>query len=56
MGAWTPALITVGVASVLQGVVALSQSDHKRTSVNHMGYIVLALGAVGTAETHGKRR
>ncbi|MDD1475432.1 complex I subunit 4 family protein [Arthrobacter sp. H16F315] len=52
--AWAPVLITVGVVSVLYGaLVALAQSDLKRmiayTSVNHMGYIVLALGAAGAA-------
>jgi NADH-quinone oxidoreductase subunit M len=50
--AWAPAIITVGVVSVLYGaLVALAQSNLKRmiayTSVNHMGYIVLALGAAG---------
>ncbi|MBT1003892.1 NADH-quinone oxidoreductase subunit M [Paenarthrobacter sp. DKR-5] len=52
--AWAPVIITVGVVSVLYGaLVALAQSDLKRmiayTSVNHMGYIVLALGAAGAA-------
>lgn len=52
--AWAPALIAVGVVSVLYGaLVALAQNDLKRmiayTSVNHMGYIVLALGAAGAA-------
>jgi NADH-quinone oxidoreductase subunit M len=42
----------VGVASVLYGaLVALAQQDFKRmiayTSVNHMGYILLAVGAAG---------
>ncbi|WP_246839707.1 NuoM family protein [Pseudarthrobacter sp. NIBRBAC000502771] len=50
--AWTPVLIAVGVVSVLYGaLVALAQSDLKRmiayTSVNHMGYIILALAAAG---------
>jgi NADH-quinone oxidoreductase subunit M len=50
--AWAPAIITVGVVSVLYGaLVALAQGNLKRmiayTSVNHMGYIVLALGAAG---------
>lgn len=46
--------VVVGVVSVLYGaLVALAQTDFKRmvayTSVNHMGYIVLALGAAATA-------
>ena len=45
-------IVAVGIVSVLYGaLVALAQTDLKRmiayTSVNHMGYIVLALGAVG---------
>ncbi len=52
--AWAPVIITVGIVSVLYGaLVALAQSDLKRmiayTSVNHMGYIILALGAAGAA-------
>ncbi|MEU1892858.1 complex I subunit 4 family protein [Streptomyces pristinaespiralis] len=51
-------LVVIGVVSVLYGaLVALAQTDFKRmvayTSVNHMGYIVLAVGAaaaVGTGE------
>jgi NADH-quinone oxidoreductase subunit M len=44
--------VIVGVVSVLYGaLVALGQRDFKRmiayTSVNHMGYIVLAVGAAG---------
>ncbi|TSD93813.1 NADH-quinone oxidoreductase subunit M [Skermania sp. ID1734] len=44
--------VVVGVVSVLYGaLVALAQNNFKRmiayTSVNHMGYIVLALGAAG---------
>jgi NADH-quinone oxidoreductase subunit M len=44
--------VVVGVVSVLYGaLVALGQSDFKRmvayTSVNHMGYIILAVGAAG---------
>jgi NADH-quinone oxidoreductase subunit M len=43
---------TVGVVSVLYGaLVALAQTDVKRmiayTSVNHMGYVVLGVGAAG---------
>jgi NADH-quinone oxidoreductase subunit M len=46
------AFVVVGVVSVLYGaLVALAQQDFKRmiayTSVNHMGYIVLAVGAAG---------
>ncbi|MFI6496774.1 NuoM family protein [Nonomuraea typhae] len=48
--AWV--IMVVGLVSVLYGaLVALAQEDLKRliayTSVNHMGYIVLALGAAG---------
>ncbi|MGW0825367.1 complex I subunit 4 family protein [Streptomyces sp. NPDC002845] len=44
--------VVVGVVSVLYGaLVALAQTDFKRmiayTSVNHMGYIILAVGAAG---------
>ncbi|AIG80414.1 proton-translocating NADH-quinone oxidoreductase, chain M [Amycolatopsis japonica] len=44
--------VIVGVVSVVYGaLVALAQRDFKRmiayTSVNHMGYIVLAVGAAG---------
>ncbi len=44
--------VIVGVVSVLYGaLVALAQQDFKRmiayTSVNHMGYILLAVGAAG---------
>ncbi|WP_206793243.1 NuoM family protein [Amycolatopsis sp. MtRt-6] len=44
--------VVIGVVSVLYGaLVALGQRDFKRmiayTSVNHMGYIVLAVGAAG---------
>ncbi|MEU4508283.1 NADH-quinone oxidoreductase subunit M [Nonomuraea wenchangensis] len=50
--AWV--IIAVGVVSILYGaLVALAQQNIKRliayTSVNHMGYIVLALGAAGLA-------
>lgn len=50
--AWAWVIIVVGIVSVLYGaLVALAQNDFKRmvayTSVNHMGYIVLALGAAG---------
>ncbi|MCX2968508.1 MULTISPECIES: complex I subunit 4 family protein [Streptomyces] len=44
--------VVVGVVSALYGaLVALAQTDFKRmvayTSVNHMGYVLLALGAAG---------
>ncbi|NIJ11381.1 NADH-quinone oxidoreductase subunit M [Saccharomonospora amisosensis] len=49
---YAPAIVVVGVLSVLYGaLVALSQRDFKRmiayTSVNHMGYVILAVGAAG---------
>jgi NADH-quinone oxidoreductase subunit M len=45
-------IVVVGVTSALYGaLVALAQSNFKRmvayTSVNHMGYVVLAVGAAG---------
>ncbi|MCF6427681.1 complex I subunit 4 family protein [Amycolatopsis tucumanensis] len=45
-------VVVIGVVSVLYGAfVALAQRDFKRmiayTSVNHMGYIILAVGAAG---------
>ncbi len=50
--AYAPVVVVVGVVSVLYGaLVALAQEDFKRmvayTSVNHMGYIILAVGAAG---------
>ncbi len=50
--AWAPVIIVVGIISVLWGaLVAFAQTDLKRmiayTSVNHMGYVVLAVGAAG---------
>ncbi|TQJ91283.1 NuoM family protein [Streptomyces sp. SLBN-31] len=44
--------IVVGAVSVIYGaLVALAQTDFKRmiayTSVNHMGYVILAIGAAG---------
>ena len=50
--AWAWVVVAVGVVSVLYGaLVALAQTDLKRmiayTSVNHMGYVVLAVGAAG---------
>jgi len=49
---WSWVIIAVGVVSVLYGaLVALAQDNVKRmiayTSINHMGYIVMALGAAG---------
>lgn len=45
-------VVVVGVVSVVYGaLIALAQTDFKRmvayTSVNHMGYVVLAIGAAG---------
>src|SRR5699024_4939240 len=50
--AWAWVIIVIGLVSVLYGAfVALAQTNLKRmiayTSVNHMGYVVLALGAAG---------
>lgn len=60
---YAPAFVAVGVVSVLYGaLVALAQTDFKRmiayTSVNHMGYILLALGAAAAlgADTAAARR
>ena len=49
---WALVVVIVAVLSVLWGAfVALAQTDLKRmvayTSVNHMGYVVLGLGAAG---------
>jgi NADH-quinone oxidoreductase subunit M len=49
---WAMVAVVVGVVSVLWGAfVALAQTDVKRmiayTSVNHMGYVLLAVGAAG---------
>ncbi|WP_448072931.1 complex I subunit 4 family protein [Georgenia yuyongxinii] len=49
---WAMVAVVVGVISVLWGAfAALAQADAKRmiayTSVNHMGYILLGLGAAG---------
>ncbi|WP_104131418.1 NuoM family protein [Cryobacterium sp. M91] len=49
---WAWIIVVVGIVSVLYGaLVALAQTEVKRmiayTSVNHMGYIVLAVGAAG---------
>jgi NADH-quinone oxidoreductase subunit M len=50
--AWAWVIVVVGIVSIVYGaLVALAQTDFKRmvayTSVNHMGYIVLAVGAAG---------
>ncbi|MEO5610560.1 MAG: NADH-quinone oxidoreductase subunit M [Ornithinibacter sp.] len=60
---WAWVILVVGILSVLWGaLVALAQKDLKRmiayTSVNHMGYVVLAVGAAGvlagdTAQARG---
>ena len=49
---WAVVVVVVGVVSVIWGAfVALAQTDVKRmiayTSVNHMGYVLLGLGAAG---------
>ena len=49
---WAWIVVVVGIISVLYGaLVALAQTDFKRmiayTSVNHMGYVILAVGAAG---------
>jgi NADH-quinone oxidoreductase subunit M len=49
---WAWVVVVVGVVSVVWGaLVALAQRDVKRmiayTSVNHMGYVLLGLGAAG---------
>jgi NADH-quinone oxidoreductase subunit M len=54
-GAWRSyagVIVAVGIVSVLYGaLVALAQTDVKRmiafTSINHMGYVILAVGAAG---------
>ncbi len=55
------AVVVLGVVSVLWGaLVALAQRDLKRmiayTSVNHMGYVVLAVGAAGTVAAGAEAR
>jgi NADH-quinone oxidoreductase subunit M len=50
--AWAWVVLAVGIVSVLYGaLVALAQTDLKRmiayTSVNHMGYVVVGVGAAG---------
>lgn len=49
---WAWAIVAVGIVSVLYGaLVALAQTDLKRmiayTSLNHMGYVIVAVGAAG---------
>lgn len=49
---WAWVIIAVGIISVIYGaLVALAQTNLKRmiayTSVNHMGYIIMAVGAAG---------
>lgn len=51
-------VVVLGVISVIYGaLVALAQTDFKRliayTSVNHMGYVVMAVGAVGALGAGG---
>jgi NADH-quinone oxidoreductase subunit M len=51
---WALLVVAVGVVSVLYGaLVALAQTGFKRmvayTSVNHMGYVILGVGAAGLA-------
>ncbi|MGB3771149.1 MAG: NADH-quinone oxidoreductase subunit M [Rhodococcus sp. (in: high G+C Gram-positive bacteria)] len=58
--AWAWVVVAVGIVSVLYGaLVALAQTDFKRmvayTSVNHMGYIVLAVGAAGVVADSADR-
>ena len=49
---WSGVVLVIAVVSILWGaLVALAQTNFKRmiayTSVNHMGYVLLGLGAVG---------
>ncbi|SDY72059.1 NADH-quinone oxidoreductase subunit M [Modestobacter sp. DSM 44400] len=49
---WSWVILTIGIISVLYGaLVALAQTNVKRmiayTSVNHMGYVVVGVGAAG---------
>jgi len=53
-------IVIVGVVSVIYGaLVALAQTDLKRmiayTSVNHMGYVILAVGAAGLVAGSGEQ-
>src|SRR5699024_6409655 len=54
--AWAWIIIALGIISAVYGAfVALAQTNFKRmvayTSVNHMGYILVALGAAGLVTT-----
>ena len=58
---WAWVILVVGIVSVLWGaLVALAQTDLKRmiayTSVNHMGYVVLGVGAAGLVSTGEEAR
>lgn len=53
---WAWLILVIGIISVLYGaLVALAQTDLKRmiayTSVNHMGYVIVAIGAAGIIST-----
>ena len=53
---WAWLIVVIGIISVLYGaLVALAQTDLKRmiayTSVNHMGYVIVAIGASGIVST-----
>jgi NADH-quinone oxidoreductase subunit M len=57
---WAWVIVIVGIVSVLYGaLVALAQTNVKRliayTSVNHMGYVVLAVGAAGLTSSTTER-
>ena len=53
---WAWLILVIGIISVLYGaLVSLAQTDLKRmiayTSVNHMGYVIVAIGAAGIVST-----
>ncbi|MEO5834529.1 MAG: NADH-quinone oxidoreductase subunit M [Nakamurella sp.] len=57
---WSWFILVVGLVSVLYGaLVALGQTDFKRmlayTSVNHMGYVVVAVGAAGLSSASNEQ-
>jgi proton-translocating NADH-quinone oxidoreductase chain M len=57
---YTTVFVVIGVVSVIYGaLVALAQSNFKRmvayTSVNHMGYILLGVGAAGVLAGTGEQ-
>ena len=57
---WSWLILAVGIVSVLYGaLVALAQTDVKRliayTSVNHMGYVIVAIGAAGLAGANAQQ-